>query len=139
LLDQLPCAIRFIIQFLVPVGKSWTGAFQLLSAKTHIMLPSAGAGHTKNERKVPDSLLVSAIPLSQNARQLVEAAVGEHRQAAGIDAAVSLIVASQHDIVPLVRQSGLLDHSDLMACGEFESVIGAYRNPNAPAHQPAST
>jgi len=31
LLDQLACAIRFIIQSLEPVGKSWMGEFQLAS------------------------------------------------------------------------------------------------------------
>ena len=50
---QLLYGTRFIIRSLQPVGKLSMEAFQLPSAKTHIMLqPTAGVGRTKSKRKV---------------------------------------------------------------------------------------
>jgi ABC-type polysaccharide/polyol phosphate transport system ATPase subunit len=38
----------------------------------------------------------------------------------------------------LCNKAAWLDHGNLMAYGEFESVLSAYRNPNMPAQQPAT-
>jgi ABC-type polysaccharide/polyol phosphate transport system ATPase subunit len=38
----------------------------------------------------------------------------------------------------LCNEAAWLSHGNLMAFGEFESVLSAYRDPNAPAQQPAT-
>jgi ABC-type polysaccharide/polyol phosphate transport system ATPase subunit len=51
-----------------------------------------------------------------------------------------LIVAAHQDdtLRRLCNKAAWLSHGNLMAFGEFESVISAYRDPNAPAQQPAT-
>jgi ABC-type polysaccharide/polyol phosphate transport system ATPase subunit len=51
-----------------------------------------------------------------------------------------LIVASHQDATlrRLCNKAAWLSHGSLMAFGEFESVLGAYRDPNAPTQQPAT-
>jgi ABC-type polysaccharide/polyol phosphate transport system ATPase subunit len=51
-----------------------------------------------------------------------------------------LMVASHQDetLRRLCNKAVWLDHGSLMAYGEFESVLSAYRNPNTPAQQPAT-
>jgi ABC-2 type transport system ATP-binding protein len=51
-----------------------------------------------------------------------------------------LMIATHQDdaLRRLCNKAVWLDHGSLMAYGEFESVISAYRNPNAPAQQPAT-
>ena len=51
-----------------------------------------------------------------------------------------LMVASHQDetLRRLCNKAVWLDHGSLMAYGEFESVLSAYRNPNASAQQPAT-
>jgi ABC-type polysaccharide/polyol phosphate transport system ATPase subunit len=51
-----------------------------------------------------------------------------------------LVVASHQDetLRRLCNKAAWLSHGSLMAYGEFESVISAYRDPNAPAQQPAT-
>jgi len=51
-----------------------------------------------------------------------------------------LMVAAHQDetLRRLCNKAAWLDHGSLMAYGEFESVISAYRVPNAPAQQPAT-
>jgi ABC-type polysaccharide/polyol phosphate transport system ATPase subunit len=45
----------------------------------------------------------------------------------------------QDDILRrLCNKAAWLSHGNLTAYGEFESVIGAYRNPTAPAPQAAT-
>jgi ABC-type polysaccharide/polyol phosphate transport system ATPase subunit len=52
---------------------------------------------------------------------------------------ILMIAAHQDEILRrLCNKAAWLDHGSLMAYGEFESVISAYRNPNAPAQQPAT-
>jgi ABC-type polysaccharide/polyol phosphate transport system ATPase subunit len=38
----------------------------------------------------------------------------------------------------LCNKAAWLSHGSLMAYGEFESVLSAYRNPNTPAQQTAT-
>jgi ABC-2 type transport system ATP-binding protein len=51
-----------------------------------------------------------------------------------------LLVASHQDdtLRHLCNKAAWLSHGNLMAYGEFESVISSYRNPNAPAQQEAT-
>ena len=51
-----------------------------------------------------------------------------------------LIVAAHQDATlrRLCNKAAWLDHGSLMAYGEFEGVISAYRNPNTPAQQAAT-
>jgi ABC-type polysaccharide/polyol phosphate transport system ATPase subunit len=52
---------------------------------------------------------------------------------------ILMIAAHQDDILRrLCNKAVWLDHGSLMAYGEFESVLSAYRNPNTPAQQPAT-
>jgi ABC-type polysaccharide/polyol phosphate transport system ATPase subunit len=52
---------------------------------------------------------------------------------------VDLLACRLDDILRrLCNKAAWLDHGNLMAFGEFESVISAYRNPNAPAQQEAT-
>jgi ABC-2 type transport system ATP-binding protein/lipopolysaccharide transport system ATP-binding protein len=52
---------------------------------------------------------------------------------------ILMIAAHQDDILRrLCNKAAWLSHGNLMAYGEFESVLSAYRNPNAPAQQPAT-
>jgi ABC-type polysaccharide/polyol phosphate transport system ATPase subunit len=50
------------------------------------------------------------------------------------------MVASHQDetLRRLCNKAAWLSHGSLMAYGEFESVLSAYRNPNAPVQQPAT-
>ena len=52
---------------------------------------------------------------------------------------VELLARRQDDILRrLCNKAAWLDHGNLMAYGEFESVLSNYRNPNTPAQQPAT-
>ena len=52
---------------------------------------------------------------------------------------VELLARRQDDILRrLCNKAAWLDHGNLMAYGEFESVLSAYRNPNTSAQQPAT-
>ena len=50
-----------------------------------------------------------------------------------------MVAAHQDDMLRRLCNKALwLSHGNLIAYGEFESVMGACRNPNAPAQQAAS-
>jgi ABC-2 type transport system ATP-binding protein len=52
---------------------------------------------------------------------------------------ILMIAAHQDEILRrLCNKAAWLDHGSLIAYGEFENVISTYRNPNAPAQQPAT-
>jgi ABC-type polysaccharide/polyol phosphate transport system ATPase subunit len=50
-----------------------------------------------------------------------------------------MVAAHQDDTLRRLRnKAAWLSHGNLMAYGEFESVISAYRNSNTPAQQAAN-
>ena len=52
---------------------------------------------------------------------------------------VELLARRQDDILRrLCDKAAWLSHGSLMAFGEFECVLSAFRNPNTPAQQPAT-
>ena len=52
---------------------------------------------------------------------------------------ILMLAAHQDDTLRcLCNKAVWLDHGNLMAYGEFESVLSAYRHPNAPVQQPAT-
>ena len=50
------------------------------------------------------------------------------------------LLSRRHDDIlrRLCNKAVWLDHGNLMAYGEFESVLSAYRNPDAPTQQAAT-